>query len=338
MQINPSVTNPDIVTIYNEIQSERYIITPDFQRRFVWTSSHQEEFIDTILQGYPFPEIYISEGEVDTHSLSSKYLVIDGQQRLTTIKNYIEGNITLKKVPAYSDLPKERQREFLSYKIVVRNLGNIDQGTIREIFRRINLTKFKLDEIEIHNAIYDGEFISAAKKILEEIDLRKYEVFHESEFTRMADLHFILLVMATIENGGYFPGDNDIETYISYFNEKYDSKEERTRNIKTTFDLIDKLELPIDSIWFRKSNFFTMTVELYKNLTKIPGDLRERMLALESEILKNKGNTKNLYGAYYSYMYAGTNNRKARVVRATLFNSKVFNHKIPAEIREIFNP
>ncbi|HBO6076325.1 TPA: DUF262 domain-containing protein [Pseudomonas aeruginosa] len=333
MQINPSVTNPDIVSIYNDIQSKKLVLAPVFQRKFVWTSTHQEEFIDTILQGYPFPEIYISQGDVDTSTLSSQYFVIDGQQRLTTIKNYIEGNVNLRKTPPYKDLTEQQQKNFLSYKVVVRNLGAIEETIIREIFRRINLTKFKLDEVEIHNAVYDGEFITTAKKVLDNVDLRKYEVFHESEFTRMADLHFILLVMATIENNGYFPGDNEVEGQISRFNEEYPRKDEIIEALVSTFGFIDSLDLPPDSIWFRKSNFFTMTIEILKNFPRLSKEIKDRMLSLEEDILRNKNNRDNIYGMYYSYMYAGTTGRKARVVRAALFNHRIFDEKIPPEVK-----
>ena len=52
-QIKPSVTNPTIADIYEKIESKRLDISPDFQRKFVWTLEHQEQFLDTILHGYP---------------------------------------------------------------------------------------------------------------------------------------------------------------------------------------------------------------------------------------------------------------------------------------------
>jgi uncharacterized protein with ParB-like and HNH nuclease domain len=91
VQLSPSVTNPTIAEIYQSIRSKRLVLRPDFQRKFVWTTEHQEEFLDTILMGYPFPEIYVCRGDVDTVNLITTQHVIDGQQRLTTIQNYIDG-------------------------------------------------------------------------------------------------------------------------------------------------------------------------------------------------------------------------------------------------------
>jgi hypothetical protein len=324
LQIRPSVTNPTIGQIYKEIADELLILAPDFQRRFVWTQSHQEDFIDTILGGFPFPEIYVSKGQVDVAAMRTVRLVIDGQQRLTTIKNYIDGRSEkpYSKIPSYQDLADDQKGGFLSYEVVVRDLGKIDDTTVKEIFRRINLTKFNLDTVEIHNAIYDGEYIQTGKRILEMTDLSVFGVFRESEFTRMADLHFILLVMTTVENGGYFNREVEVEPFVERFNEEYPNSGKVLDIILTTLHTIESLALPIDSMWFRKSNFFTLVCELSLNKEPIPGDFSNRLQAMEERVMENKLQPTTKFGMYYSYMYQGTNGRKARVVRADIFKEE----------------
>lgn len=321
-QFKPSVTNPTVADVYQFIDEGKLTLRPDFQRKFVWTHEHQEAFIDTILNGLPFPEIYVCEGDVDVQKLRTTRLVIDGQQRLTTIRNYIEGKHEhpLTKVPSYQALTTTQKENFINYQIVMRDLGKVDEETTREIFRRINLTKFKLDDIEIHNAVYDGHFIQAAKTILENIALEQYGVLRESEFTRMADLHFILLVMSTIENGGYFAQDREVEPKVSSLNDEYPGKEQMIRLLINTFAVIKDLDLPFDSMWFRKSNFFTLVVEIANHITALPADLKPRLLALESEIMAHKNDTGSEFYKYYSYMYQATHGRSARVVRADFFN------------------
>lgn len=324
-QIKPSVTNPTIADLYQNIEGGKLVLDPDFQRKFVWTHSHQEEFIDTILKGFPFPEIYVCQGDIDVVKLKTTQHVIDGQQRLTTIKNYIDGkhDKVPVKIPPFAGLSKEGREEFLTYQVVVRDIGKVDNETIREIFRRINLTKFQLDDVEVHNAVYNGQFISAAKEVLATASLAEYGVFHESEFTRMADLHFLLLVMATLENDGYFPQDNEVEHYIALFNDEYPNRDQKKQHLIETFALISALNLPVDSIWFRKSNFFTLVVELNWGKHNAPADLRDRLLELEGSILMNKGSNENEFGRYYAYMYSATAGRKARVTRAQVFRKYV---------------
>lgn len=201
----------------------------------------------------------------------------------------------------------------------MRDLGKVDEDTTREIFRRINLTKFKLDDIEIHNAIYDGHFIQAAKTILDNIALEQYGVFRESEFTRMADLHFIFLIMSTIENGGYFAQDREVEKMVSGFNDEYMNKDHMIALLIKTFAVIKDLDLPVDSMWFRKSNFFTLVVELAKHINSLPTDLKDRLLAFERNVIENRTNVDSEFYKYYSYMYQATHGRAARVVRGELF-------------------
>lgn len=321
LQIKPSVTNPTIADVYQLINEGKLVLRPDFQRKFVWTHEHQEAFIDTMLKGLPFPEIYVCEGEIDVQLLKTTKLVIDGQQRLTTIRNYIEGKHerAFAEIPTYQGLSHTQKQDFLSYQIVMRDLGKVDDETTREIFRRINLTKFKLDDVEIHNAVYDGHFIQAAKQILENVNLEQYGVLRESEFTRMADLHFILLVMATLENGGYFAQDREVGPSVAGFNESYPNRENTTALLISTFEVISTLDLPIDSMWFRKSNFFTLVVEIAKHIDALPTNFKNRLLTLEENVMANRNNTESEFYRYYSYMYQGTHKRIARVERANFF-------------------
>ena len=324
-QIKPSVTNPTIADIYQSVAAKRLILRPDFQRRFVWTPAHQEEFVDTILRGLPFPEIYVCEGEVDLRELTTTRHVIDGQQRLTTIKRYIDGDSEKPygTIPAYKDLSNEQKHAFLSYQVVVRDIGRVSDETVREIFRRINLTKFKLENVEIHNAVYDGAFITTAKEVLETTGLEQFGVFRESEFTRMADLHFVLLVMSTIENGGYFAQDREVEPMVAKFNDEYPSHDAIVDLLKQTFDRIKALNLPLDSIWFRKSNFFTLVVETALHLNNLPDTFEQKLTELETSILTNKNNSESPFSRYYAYMYQATHGRAARVTRAEFFQKYV---------------
>ncbi len=323
-QIKPSVTNPTIAEIYEKITIERLELAPEFQRKFVWTHEHQEEFLDTILQGYPFPEIYVCQGKTDTKKLRTTQKVIDGQQRLTTIRNYIEDSFDrkLKIVPSFKELDEEQKEDFLSYQIVVRDIGKVEDRLVREIFRRINLTKFKLENIEIHNAIYDGKFIQAAKKLSLKIDLAKFQVFHENEISRMADVHFFLQVMSTIENGGYYNRESELEKFVAEFNDEYPNRRKTTSMIVKAISIIDGLKLELESIWFRKSNFFTLVIELCKS-DKIPKKLAKNLIKFEEKVLDNRHNKDVDFGIYYSYMYAGTNSRKARVTRADMFKKYI---------------
>lgn len=328
-QIKPSVTNPTIADVYEKIDGNRLQLSPDFQRKFVWTQEHQEQFLDTILHGYPFPEIYVCQGETDTKKLRTTQKVIDGQQRLTTIRNYIENDFQkeLKLVPPFDSLNEAQTEDFLSYQIVVRDIGKVDEGLVREIFRRINLTKFKLEDIEIHNAIYDGQFIKIAKELSEEASLEHFGVFYESELTRMADIHFYLSVMSTIERDGYFPRDKEVEKCVAEFNEEYPNSHSTKSKILRSFSHIKSFELELDSIWFRKSCFFTLVVELCW-ADQVPDDIVDRLNRFDSHVLASKNEKDTDYGKFYHAMYSGTNDRKSRVLRSDYFRKHILSNAL----------
>lgn len=325
-QIKASVTNPTIADIYEKIDASRLILAPDFQRKFVWTQDHQEQFLDTILNGYPFPEVYVCQGETDVRKLRTTQKVIDGQQRLTTIKNYIENNFLkdLKLVKPFDSLSAEEREKFLSYQIVLRGIGKVEEGLVKEIFRRINLTKFKLEDIEIHNAIYDGHFIRTAKELAEQINLTQFGVYYESEMSRMADVNLFLLVMSTIERDGYFPRDNELEKCVAEFNEEYPNAYKMKSLILKVMSEIRGFNLEADSIWFRKSCFFTMIVELCW-AKKLPRDIVKRLNLLDNLIMGSKQDLNSETGKFYRAMYSGTNDRKSRIIRSDVFRQYILN-------------
>jgi hypothetical protein len=86
-----------------------------------------------------------------------------------------------------------------------------------------------------------------------------------------------------------------------------------------TFATIKDLDLPVDSMWFRKSNFFTLVVEVASNIENLPTDLPEKLLKLEENVMANRFNTNSEFYRYYSYMYQATHGRQARVVRGEFF-------------------
>ena len=317
-QIPSSPSTKKISDLIGMINRNELILQPDFQRKLVWAPKHKECFIDTILRGFPFPEIYIAQSGIDVETFQSQQVVVDGQQRLSSIMSYVKDKFPCKNIPHYSALDNQQKAEFLNYDVVVRDLKDASSDTINEVFRRINLTQYRLNDIEINNAIYEGEFISTAKDILNHLDNDSFPLFSDNELNRMGDLNYILMIMATIEEGGYFAGNTMTGEYIIKYDDSYENSETMKDKILNLFHVIESFNLNPDSMWYRKSNFFTMFVELSK-VCPIPDDVVDKIHSFEAEVFANKGNEETDYGKYYSVMYTGTNSRGARITRANLF-------------------
>lgn len=321
--------NEKLLELYNDLENGTLILKPTFQRNLVWNNKHKEAFLDTILRGLPFPEIYLADGEIDLESRVSIRLVVDGQQRLDTIFSYINGNLPTKSIPIFNELSAKQQTEFYDYKIVVRDLGRLDENQIIEIFRRINSVSYALNAMEINNALYEGEFISAAQEIQNSEEFKTLDIFSQNQYARMKDAEYILLIMSTIEEGGYFTGNSEIERYIKLYNNEYKNSEEIKADIEFVFKLILNQNLEADSIWWRKTSFFTLIIEMIKlkkeGIDLSETDLKSILETLENSIIENKSGDpeQNGYAKFYKYVFQGTSGRTGRIARGTVVENEI---------------
>jgi len=326
-------TNKKLLELFNMMKNSSLTLAPSFQRKLVWNDMHKEDFIETIILGFPFPEIYLADGDINLETQTSETLVVDGQQRLSTIYQYITSSpdFNVKRIPKFADLTRKEQTDFFDYNIVIRDLGRIEENNIRAIFKRINSVNYALNAVEISNALYDGEFIKAAKAILDNSELfAGANVFSEVEFSRMKDLEYVLLMMATVEEGGYFASDKEVERYIKQYDDEYQNRDVIVANFDRALRLIIACNLPSDSIWNKRSSLFTLVVELVKLKQKYeklpdPESLKNALTNLEDQLNSNKREDVNVneYAQYYYYTHQGTSSRKGRYVRGNLLQKHI---------------
>ncbi|MCC5653184.1 DUF262 domain-containing protein [Nostoc sp. XA013] len=159
MSKNGIATNKKVLDLFNMMKTGTLILAPSFQRKLVWNDAHKEKFIETILLKLPFPEIYLADGEIDLDTQTSKTLVVDGQQRLSTIYQYVTASpeFSIKNISKFEKLSTQEKTYFFDYTVVVRDLGRIPESEIREVFKRINSVQYALNAIEISNSLYEGE-------------------------------------------------------------------------------------------------------------------------------------------------------------------------------------
>src|SRR5262245_4110530 len=84
-----------VTSLNQEFESGDTYIDESFQRRSVWLQKNKIRLIETILKGFPMPEIYLWDQSADAKTGKQKHSVVDGQQRLTAIKEYIGGQFSL---------------------------------------------------------------------------------------------------------------------------------------------------------------------------------------------------------------------------------------------------
>jgi Protein of unknown function DUF262 len=295
LEFSIPANNQKIIEIYNKIRSGQLAVNKEYQRKLVWKKTHKVNFIDTILKNYPFPEIYLAPGELDQERLILIDEIVDGQQRLTTIRDYIEstdvfalsGLSTIKK---FAELTSEEKRVFLNYEISVRYLKNVTKEQVREIFQRINKTDYALNATERTNAQWGAsEFVCFGKQLIEpdfesegvqfEIDENDRNVllqffhgddddeegvFTENDVSRMFALQYVMTLVATLDTRQYFSRNEKLKAYIEGYNESFSQAPELTERLLRIVTFIRAIPVSRSSRWYNKANLFTLFVELDK--------------------------------------------------------------------------
>lgn len=351
-------SNVKIIELYNKLENEKLLPHPDFQRKLIWKKQHKFHFIETILLNYPFPEIYIASSEIDVITLQAKEIVVDGQQRLTTVRDYIkgEGDFKLQEaIPSFSALTADRKKDFLNYYVSVRDLKDLKIEDIKEIFQRINHTEYSLNTVEKQNAQYgDGEFLLFCKQITDQDkitkedtdiiiddDVRSFfvefwnrtETFDDNDNSRMLALQYVSTLVTTLLEPDYFHRNSKTLKYIADYNNDFSKYIDVLNNLKSIINFINQLNFESGSYWFKKPNLFTLITELSKNeIERINLEkFKEALINLEEQSNKyfakiNLEHTPEDNKLYFEYAKQGINDRKQRLHRGEVVSKLIIEN------------
>lgn len=287
--------NLNISDLYKRWNQGLLQLSPDFQRKLVWKQEHKVRLIETVLENFPFPEVYVANGDsIEIDNIPHKVqLIIDGQQRLSTIFNYIKGedifSLPKLKIPHFQSLSTDEKEQFMDYMVSVRDLRSIPRETMIKIFDRINQSSYTLNKMEKDNAQFlDSEFLLFCKQLIEEdisflnFELIKFKVpdqdreiishffhnecsiFSDVDHDRMISLQYAMTLIATLILGSYFGRNSGADKCLRNFNEEFPESKQVLKKLKDIIGFIKEvINLKEENIWNTKSNIFTLFVELY---------------------------------------------------------------------------
>jgi hypothetical protein len=322
-----------ISTILRLLREESLQPQADFQRRAVWTNKDKIAFIETILMGYPFPEIYVASGDVDTETGESTELLVDGQQRVRTMDEYFRGVSPFSRtqqITRYAQLTEDEKRNFLNYDVSVRNLGIISIDEIRTVFQRMNRTSYDLNDMERYNAAYLGAFKQFCERIAQEEFFQEHRVFSAADIRRMKDVSFAASLTATMMSD-YFHRDDEVEEYLDQYNEEFEAEEDIYSRYTTVFGALDEMDFPRGSRAWKKADFYTLFIELDRALNRNGMDLDRQAVAdrlkaffdqvdaMREEDVVPEGDA----GEYFRATLQSTNDRGARVTRGNALRAVI---------------
>jgi Protein of unknown function DUF262 len=323
--------------LIDEAINKRLIIRPYFQRRQVWNNADKEKFIDTILQGYPFPEVFIAEGKREPGSTRREMLLVDGQQRMSTILAYVQGSDELmyKTIRRFKDLDENERSAFFDYYVAVRDLGGATTDTIREIFRRINSTDYALKSIEIMNALFSGAYKQFCEQLSRDPFFERHKVFPLAYQRRMLDVNFCVILVTTLLSG-YYKRDERNKEYLGRYNEEFEQVDVIRVALDRVFDFVDKCGFPEGSRAWKQTDNFTLLVEVHsaivvEKLPLLPEQVGPRLKAFFDQVdefykvkkLPDESEVPKDAETIYKYLKAATkatNDKYARVERAKIIS------------------
>ncbi|MCD7883188.1 MAG: DUF262 domain-containing protein [Lachnospiraceae bacterium] len=218
-------------------------LSPKYQRNNVWNDKAKAYLMDTIIRGLPIPPIFLRQ-KVDINTKSTSREIIDGQQRIRAILEYVvDEKFAIKKShnkeyggKKYSDLDDDAREAILEFEIVAEVVTEKDEGLIYDMFARLNSNNYVLNKQEIRNSKYWGDFkvmVYNLASLYRDFFLR-YKLLSDNDCTRMRDAELITSMLILLIDGIV----SETPTSIDKTYEKYDS----------SFDADGVIENKIESI------------------------------------------------------------------------------------------
>lgn len=222
-----------------------------FQRGSVWTRPQMDRFIESLLLGLPVPEIFL------VSEPNNVLLVLDGQQRLRTLRDFI-GGITrgreyrLTNVQSqfrgkrFRDLDDEDRRRLLNSvihaTIVRQDTPSDDNSSIYMLFERLNTGGTLLQPQEMRVALFRGPLMELLRELNE---FPAWRALYGPQSKRLKDQELILRFFAFLHMGSDYqrPMKEFLNTYAGENRDLNRQSGDRLRNefTETTTAILDNI-------------------------------------------------------------------------------------------------
>ena len=162
------INREKLPTFAESMKKQKYMnLQPFYQRRLRWIKDKQSLLIESFLINIPVPPIILFEKHYNS------YEVIDGQQRMTAIKDFYENKLQLSGLElwpelnecTYADLPSKIQagidRRSISTIVIIAESTNDPEEALffkQKTFERLNTGGENVSHQELRNCLYAGKF------------------------------------------------------------------------------------------------------------------------------------------------------------------------------------
>jgi hypothetical protein len=324
-------------------------LTPKFQRRGVWKPAARSFFIDTLLRQMPVPPIYIRQTQSAERDRVLRE-VIDGQQRISAVLDFLDGKYRLTKTlkatwagKTFEGLsPAERDR-ITAYGFSAEVFHGISDLEVLEVFSRLNTYSVALNAQELRNGRYFGLFKQTAYSLAyEHLEFwRRHRIFTEQNIARMQEVEFVSEVLIAL-----LAGMQDKKKSIDSFYEKHDEDFKQQSIVDKRFreivdDVNEALGDKLGELAFRRPPLlYSLFCVIHHRRHGLPGveepspkvslsrddrvSLREAVESLSDkvEVGRSGENVPTRYAAFVTACLRQTDNIKPRQIRfVTLYRA-----------------
>ena len=315
--------------VYNELEgkglfglSGKLVIQPEYQRNYIYADGKKDVgVIESILKGYPLGIIYFNKIE------KGMFEVLDGQQRITSIGRFVTNKFSIKDSNGmqqyFSSLSETQKKIILETTLLIYECEG-EESEIKEWFKTINIVGVPLNQQEINNAVYSGEFVTLAKQEFsnsQNINIQKWNRYISGNVARQEYLEIALNWVSKGNIDGYMSihrFDNNINELKLYFKTVIDW-------VSTVFTNTYKEMKTID---------WGLLYEIYKNKPLNSTEIAEEVEKLYSDYFVT--NKKGIFE------YVLSNRIEAKLLNVRVFSesvkvSKYHEQTKSAKVKEISN-
>ena len=234
---------------YLEMWNRDELEIPKFQRSYVWDQTRASKLIESFLLGLPVPGVFLFKERE-----SSKYLLIDGQQRIQTVINFLtekfnERIFRLRNVDevwngkTFSELSEHEQFNLngsVMRATIIQQINPEDRSSIYYIFERLNTGGVNLSSMEIRQCISYAPAIAMLKQA-NKVDSWRQILGKKQEDKRLRDVELVLRCLALADSSVQYekPMNSFLNSYAEQM-KKFDSQ--------TLDDIQQKFETCCDQI------------------------------------------------------------------------------------------
>lgn len=255
------VESKDIKWLTDNLTSGVITVDDSYQRKYIWQPKDQIALIETVLLGYPIPEIYLWENDTNPDTGETMYSIVDGQQRLRTIQRFLSDEFKLTRSgidnldadylgKSFSELSPERKRDFWRYQFSSRFINEkLSKDEIAKLFLRLNRTSTTLNPQELRNAEFNGLFLELSAEIAQHDFWSDYCVFTKPDIRRMQDIQFISTLLIFIRMG--IEQDNSqrsINKAYDQYNENYPEADDDKALVYDILRVMEQLVFERDTL------------------------------------------------------------------------------------------